>query len=52
MLKRRRVKHTLTLKERLAVEAERLRERAHQLPMDEEREERLRKARGQRRPLT
>jgi len=42
---RRRIKHTATLSERLAAEAERLRERAKKMPRGAQREELLRKAR-------
>jgi hypothetical protein len=45
MQKRNRTKHTLTFKERLAAEAIRLKEQAHNLPAGREREELLRKAR-------
>jgi hypothetical protein len=41
---RRRIKHTATLSERLAAEAERLRERAKKMPRGAQREELLRKA--------
>jgi hypothetical protein len=42
---RRRIKHTATLSDRLATEAERLRERARKMPRGAQREELLRKAR-------
>nr|WP_084302888.1 MULTISPECIES: hypothetical protein [unclassified Bradyrhizobium] len=45
MQHRRRFKHTLSLEERLAREAERLREQAKKLPHGLERETLLRKAR-------
>jgi hypothetical protein len=44
-MERRRFKQTLSLEERLAQEAERLREQAKQLPAGAERETLLRKAR-------
>ena len=45
MPKRRRIKHNSTLAERLAAEADRLRERAKKMPRGRQREELLRKAR-------
>jgi hypothetical protein len=42
---RRRIKHDLSFEERLAEEARRLRERAELLPIGQEREELLNKAR-------
>nr|WP_092191725.1 hypothetical protein [Bradyrhizobium sp. cf659] len=45
MQHRRRIKQTLSLEERLAREAERLREQAKELPHGPERETLLRKAR-------
>jgi hypothetical protein len=45
MQRRRRLKQTTTLEERLVQEAERLRQEAEKLPVSSEREELLRKAR-------
>jgi hypothetical protein len=45
MQRRRRIKHALTLEERLAEEAKRLREEAKKLPPGPTRERPLRKAR-------
>ncbi|MDI3560619.1 hypothetical protein [Bradyrhizobium sp. Arg816] len=45
MMHRRRLKQTTSLEERLALEAERLREQAKSLPQGREREILLRKAR-------
>ncbi|MGW1421443.1 hypothetical protein [Bradyrhizobium manausense] len=45
MSKRRRFKQTLSLEDRLAQEAERLREKAKSLPPGPQREDALRKAR-------
>lgn len=46
MIGRRRFKHTQTLTQRLAIEAESARQRAKGLPPGREREELLRKARN------
>ena len=44
-MQRRRIKHSLTLEERLAEESKRLREQANHLPMGHDREALLKRAR-------
>jgi hypothetical protein len=44
-MQRRQTKHTISFDERLAAEAMRMREKAHQMPFGRERDELLRNAR-------